>query len=298
MKYFVLSDIHSFYDEMISALNEAGYDRDNVDHTIIILGDIFDRGPKSLETYNYLINLPKDRRIFVKGNHEELFLELLNKPYPDDYDFSNGTVKTFCDLVGGNENQIRFGLFNGDKRIPRFKLWELTKAKLIHNHPEIIEFLKSDEWKNYYEDKGYIFVHSFIPLRNQEYNPNWRNDSSDEEWYDARWGCPYEQYLLGLFDKEEINDKTLICGHWHCSDFHQKLGFIEDFEKENYDIFYSKPLIAIDGCTALSHQVNVLVIDEDNKCYQHNKLLKDRDMDYQRVHLVYIYLQGLKGKKL
>ena len=31
MKFFVLSDIHSFYDEMISALNEAGYDRDNKD---------------------------------------------------------------------------------------------------------------------------------------------------------------------------------------------------------------------------------------------------------------------------
>ena len=294
MKYFVLSDIHSFYDEMITALNEAGYDRDNVDHTIIVLGDIFDRGPKSLETYNYLINLPKDRRIFVKGNHEELFLELLDKPYPDDYDFSNGTVKTFCDLVGGDENQIRFGLFNGDKRISRFKLWEVTKAKLIHDHPEIIEFLKSDEWKNYYEDKGYIFVHSFIPLRNQEYNPNWRNDASDEEWYDARWGCPYEQYLLGLFDKEEINDSTLVCGHWHCSDFHQKLGHLDDFNKENYEIFYSTPLIAIDACTALSHQVNVLVIDDNGRCYQHNELLRDRDMDYQRVHLIFTYLMGLK----
>ena len=52
MKCFVLSDIHSFYDEMISALNEAGYDKDNKDHTIIILGDIFDRGHQSLETYN------------------------------------------------------------------------------------------------------------------------------------------------------------------------------------------------------------------------------------------------------
>ena len=29
-KYFVVSDIHGFYDELIEALNTAGYDKNNL----------------------------------------------------------------------------------------------------------------------------------------------------------------------------------------------------------------------------------------------------------------------------
>ena len=57
MKYFITSDIHSFYDEFIEALNKAGYDKNNKDHILIICGDIFDRGTKPLEIYEFLKNM-------------------------------------------------------------------------------------------------------------------------------------------------------------------------------------------------------------------------------------------------
>ena len=31
-KYFIVADVHGFYDEMIDALNEAGFDKNNENH--------------------------------------------------------------------------------------------------------------------------------------------------------------------------------------------------------------------------------------------------------------------------
>jgi hypothetical protein len=39
MKYFVIADPHGFYDEMIKALDEAGFDKDNEDHWLVSCGD-------------------------------------------------------------------------------------------------------------------------------------------------------------------------------------------------------------------------------------------------------------------
>lgn len=47
MKYFIVSDVHSFYDEMMTALNESGFDKTNPDHIFVSLGDLLDRGDQS-----------------------------------------------------------------------------------------------------------------------------------------------------------------------------------------------------------------------------------------------------------
>ena len=46
-KYFVCSDIHGFYKEWMSSLDEVGFDINNNEHILIVLGDIFDRGRES-----------------------------------------------------------------------------------------------------------------------------------------------------------------------------------------------------------------------------------------------------------
>ena len=42
MKFFVVSDIHGFYNELIKAVSSAGFDKNNKNHTLIICGDLFD----------------------------------------------------------------------------------------------------------------------------------------------------------------------------------------------------------------------------------------------------------------
>ena len=40
--YFIVADVHSFYDEMIKALNGAGFDVNNSMHIFVSLGDLLD----------------------------------------------------------------------------------------------------------------------------------------------------------------------------------------------------------------------------------------------------------------
>lgn len=73
MKYYVTADIHGFYTEFHMALDEAGYFVDPEPHRLIILGNLFDRGQKAVETQRFLLQLmEKAAVILVRGNHEVL----------------------------------------------------------------------------------------------------------------------------------------------------------------------------------------------------------------------------------
>ena len=79
MRYYVVSDIHSFYTEMIKALTEKGYFDDKEPHKLIICGDMFDRGSESVAMQKFIMELlEKDEVILIRGNHEELMLSLIN----------------------------------------------------------------------------------------------------------------------------------------------------------------------------------------------------------------------------
>ena len=102
MKFFVVSDVHGFYNELIRDLKNAGWDDNNSNHILIVCGDIFDRGTQPLEVYNFLRSIPKERRILIRGNHEQLFKDLVDRQFPEDHDHSNGTYKTVLNLCGYN----------------------------------------------------------------------------------------------------------------------------------------------------------------------------------------------------
>ena len=76
-RFIVVSDIHGFYDEMISALNKVNFNPET--DFLICLGDTIDRGPKNLEVIQYLENLPN--KVLVRGNHELLFNKCCNRKY-------------------------------------------------------------------------------------------------------------------------------------------------------------------------------------------------------------------------
>lgn len=290
MKYFLISDIHSYYTEMKASLDSSGFNKDNPEHILVVLGDVFDRGDETIEVYNFLKSLPEDRCILIRGNHEELFLSLLNRSFPTMSDLDNGTVRTFVDIAGYSLvdiYDIRYALalkYNYDTDISSDvrALWIDIKTKVKKS--EIVKWLKSKQWRNYYEFDKYICVHSFIPLKcNPEqgisalsavYNgwtfmfeslTDWRN-ATKEEWQLATWGCPYQFFEAGFFNKEKEQGKVLVCGHYgtkHFNDYYLNMP-------ENNDIYFGKNLIAIDATTAASGQVNVLVIDGNN-CYDQNK---------------------------
>lgn len=275
-KYFFVSDIHSCYDALLEALEENGFDINNQEHVLCVLGDVFDRGHDTIEVYEFLKSIPDDRLILIKGNHEILYEEVLELRFPDKADFTNGTVRTFCTISGIDEQYLDpnywyiHNLFseehvNISKQVVHY--WD--KVKEIVESSEITQWIKSKKWVNYFETSNYIFVHSWIPVQEElkfnrvivEIGPreDWRN-ATQFEWNDATWGCPYKKAKLGW----NVTNKTIVCGHWRTSAFFK---FFRHEKRDEYDcpIFKSKKykLIGLDACTIKSDKVNVLVLNED-----------------------------------
>lgn len=248
-KLFVISDMHSYYDPMIDALNEAGFDANNENHWLICCGDAFDRGPDSVKVMKYLRDLP--RKVLVHGNHDQLLIDCCEQGYFMSHDQSNGTVDTI----------MHFGYVDMFDDFSEVADRALKRVKPFF-----------DSMVNYFETENYIFLHSWVPMtrlddmpkhylrgRVYEFNPDWRN-ATDEEWQDAMWGNPFEFALKGLFP-----DKTIVCGHWHTSwarahfDGEPEFGEGSDFSP----YYYKDKLIGIDGCVAYSGKVNCLVLEDE-----------------------------------
>ena len=116
--YFVTSDIHGYASVLKESLKEKGFDKRNPNHILIVCGDVFDRGTEPLEVYKFLKSIPKKRCILIKGNHESLYFDLLKKKFPESHDFSNGTVRTFCQIAAKETKRPEFISLEYDLRKP------------------------------------------------------------------------------------------------------------------------------------------------------------------------------------
>ena len=71
---FVVGDLHGQYDLLMGELDRAGFDRDA--DRLICVGDLVDRGPRSVEC----LSLLREPWFFaVLGNHEDMMLDALNE---------------------------------------------------------------------------------------------------------------------------------------------------------------------------------------------------------------------------
>ena len=142
MKYFVSADIHGFYDEWITALNEKGFNINNPEHKIILCGDMFDRGRQPKQIIDFILS-HKDKFILIRGNHEDLMEEMIQRNNATFMDLSNGTSYTIVDLY------------------PEWQISEFD-LPLIAQKTGLKEVL--DMCVDYFETEHYIFVHGWIPI--------------------------------------------------------------------------------------------------------------------------------------
>ena len=150
MKYYVVADVHGFFDEMVKALTEQGYFTDKQPHKLIICGDLFDRGTQNKEVEEFVLGLiEKDEIILIRGNHEDLITECVDKlpTYAlmgtHSHHYTNGAINTIIDLTGCTFDEMRTAP-------------EQTAAKMKQTgfYQKILPAMK-----NYYETQNYIFVH-------------------------------------------------------------------------------------------------------------------------------------------
>jgi hypothetical protein len=255
-KYFVMSDIHSFYNEMITALKLKDFDDKNPDHILVVCGDLFDRGPDTNKVFDFATKLAEeDRLIYIYGNHEELLFdcvdEILNHTgVVSSHHISNGTFDTIVQFTGMNKYDIYGNMFD--------------RKEFIRKIYPLLDFI-TEKTCDVAEIDDHVFVHGWIPCEpiSGSVPKNW--DTEDADWDEARWINGMSAWHHGA----RLPKKTIVCGHWHTSWGHSHLHqdrkeFPDKNRKDwqkSFEIFKDEGIVAVDACTAYSGFCNCYVIE-------------------------------------
>lgn len=261
MKYFVFSDVHGCIKELKQSLINAHYDSSNPNHYLVFLGDAFDHNKNGhYEMFKFLYeNIINGKLKWIMGNHE---LYLLNNF--KDMSVGKFTLDTVRDIAYGFDNSsINYSDNDCLKVLKEHKVDEFIKNNCVH----------------YFETKRYIFTHGFIPYNKikNEYDPNWR-DAEDCRWNSSCSANGMKIVHNGL----SVPNKILVCGHIGAyygyilntypninvdSDEFKKLARKmmkeSNTNSEPFKIYYGNGVIGIDGRSYDTHNVNVLVVEDD-----------------------------------
>lgn len=147
---FTIGDIHGCLDQLEDLVARIDPKSDDL---VVFLGDYIDRGPESAEVVDFLMELAREVPcVFLRGNHEHMFLEYLEFGANKTLYFANGGMKTIESYLGRGESST--------------SNLEAARA-LSEGHRDFYAGLK---W--YYEDQQYIYVHAGIrpgiPMSKQE----------------------------------------------------------------------------------------------------------------------------------
>lgn len=279
MKYFAVSDVHGFLKPLLKALSEAGYSKSDPGHFLVVCGDVFDRGPDPWGIMSFLRGLPPDRMALVRGNHEDLMLELASKPLPEGHDASNGTADTVTALAGmppwqevaqAGDCELAFESESAEARAlceADMEAW--AEALSSPKAREMLGWLRSPAWRDFLETRTHVCVHAGIPL-----GGDWR-EAPAGRWAKARWDNPAHALLLGGYGAAFAEGKKVVAGHWHTSGVFRLLRgirnpkppFPEPIEtpfgpSESCPVYDDGQLVCIDACTALTGRVNVYSWEE------------------------------------
>lgn len=235
MKIFVVSDVHGYYDIMKKALDDVDFDPQNPQHLLVNCGDAMDRGSQPREVIEFFNRVPN--KVLVAGNHELLMEDAIRRKCFLSHDFHNGTAKTAYDFCK-KENAGLMG-----------------HAQILGELRDDLEYQKyMSLLVNYFETENYIFCHSWVPG-----GKDWRY-ATQSKWNKAFWGNPFD--IASVIGNK--TGKTIVHGHWHNSTGWWQKGIGSEFDEDAcFDIIEHDGCIGLDACTAWTHKVNVLVL-EDN----------------------------------
>lgn len=250
MRYYVTSDTHGFYTALETALKTAGFFEDTQPHKLLIIGDLFDRGDEALRLQEFILEqMEKDLVILIKGNHEDMFEQLVteDKGLPYGVHVHNGTYDTALQLTGF------------DRVIAEIRHYDFAEAAMRTPYYQKIIPAMLD----YYETRNYVFTHGWLPCyptRSGSYAriEDWRHALKDS-WKRSRWYNGMDAF------RTAYDEKTVVCGHWHASYGHSRYEHkgSEFGEDADFTPFMASGIIALDACTAHTGFVNCMIIDDE-----------------------------------
>ena len=260
-KIFAVSDIHGCYGALKRALEQAGFQANDDSCLLIVIGDCFDRGEENREVFEFLKGIKN--KIIIRGNHEDMLEQLLNKRHIGQAGFSNGMDCTVYSFFG--ERAI-------GELDPYYQFaYKLNFAGQESTVDELKQFLS--QTYDYFETENYIFTHGWLPVDFTEegecfVKENFRYETP-LEWKRARFMEWYRMYGADAM----LKGKTIVCGH-RTSRFACLVG--ETREPDDYSPFFAEGLVAIDTATIQSGLVNVFVLEDESLLFEtHEMSLKE-----------------------
>jgi serine/threonine protein phosphatase 1 len=233
---YAMSDIHGELDIFKKALNFV--DLSKADNKLILLGDYINRGEQSCETLYFIKQLYeqyKNQVVVLRGNHEEMFLEQLNRDYiAVDTDYVE--LKNYLsneDLTSILENG------NPSGKAIVSKMLSLIKMK----HKELIYWLRNLPY--YYETETQIYVHAGV------------DEEAEELW---KWGSENFYFVSKYPFVTGSFYKDIIAGHVCTSTIVNDENYHKVYwDKENH--------LFIDGNTNRSKFIPILKYDSSTGKY-------------------------------
>ncbi|MGM9903690.1 serine/threonine protein phosphatase 1 [Enterococcus sp. 10A9_DIV0425] len=219
---FAIGDLHGNYDLFQKLLK----DYDPAIHQLVLIGDLNDRGPKTKQCFFQGMQLVQETgAIYLRGNHEEYFLQFLQSPEDWFYPY----------LRNGGEETIESLLHPGATE--EYSPTEI--AMMIRSqYKELIDFLC--ERPLYYEWGKYLFVHAGVDLNKKDWH---ETDPSDFIWI-------REPFHEG----KNQTGKTIVFGHTITPMLHGDM--------QTTDLWIKDSKIGIDGGAVFGGSLHGVVFDE------------------------------------
>lgn len=249
-KLFVFSDVHGEDEALLIGLRDAGFDSSNPNHIPLCVGDLFDRGEGSKRLFDFML---KNRGIWVKGNHEVMLEEALEKGLDGEFVFFNMLHNGLDKTIASFANRRLEGVVSTAQVEEAIRTAQSYRAKGM----SVLDKLKS--LPLYYETKNYIFVHAGL----DPYIHDWKLTPEDFMTWDI------EASHLPI----ESTRKTVVIGHHHAFRVRAKgeeQGWCSEPLRvqcfgntdEHAPVRFGNK-IAIDPCSNLTHKINILVIEDE-----------------------------------
>jgi serine/threonine protein phosphatase 1 len=208
---YAIADLHGRYDLLSEAVTKiVEHSRSDRPATIITLGDYVDRGPKSRQVIERLVDWgsPDLKLVCLKGNHEDIMWQCCRQPIKAGWWMDNG----------GGATLISYGQNYGDivnvKIVPEQHLRWIEKLPLMHvdRHrvyvhagvdPDLPLAAQEPEqllWKIYKgpDQRGHgtrHVVHGHHQFRDGPVSIEGRTNLDTQAWYTGR-------LVIGVFDDE------------------------------------------------------------------------------------------------
>ncbi|MFS0862587.1 metallophosphoesterase family protein [Fredinandcohnia sp. 179-A 10B2 NHS] len=229
-RMLAISDIHGDLEKFERLLELVHYD--GVKDQLLLLGDFVDRGPRSRDVLDKVIQLRNEGAIALIGNHEKMMMDAFNgDPMNLKRWYYNGGIKTLQNYHYSIEKDDANYWYTTDEMPEPIQMNDDIRAH--------IEILK--EFPYYYETDTHIFVHAGV-------HPETPIESTEP--HTLVW-------IRDEFHKGYKGEKTVVFGHTPTKYLHEM----------NQVYFGDNNIIGIDGGCAYGGRLYCLEVMSSNVFY-------------------------------